>query len=246
MEYTIEREQQSWGRAYVIKGEDKLLKLPSVTTVLKLLKNPKLEALTKKLGPQRMELVLENASYRGTVMHSMLEIFLLEWDKQSPIDSCLRRAQEFAFQKNLDEPDKKKLITIGKNLFWNFYYIEFWKEIKSVVENEIFLWTEFKGGWAGACDFLFTDHNDDLITIDFKSSSDLKEEDDILNYKLQVSAYMFMAAEKYGKIPKRGEIWIANERTSDIQKFIVHDYEFKTYLKQFITLLGEFQLLYKL
>ena len=74
-----------------------------------------------------------------------------------------------------------------------------------------------------------------------KSSTSFKEEDDILSYKLQISAYMFMCSEKYREVPKLGRIRISNEKTSDIQTFIVHDYELKDYLSQFIKLAQEFR-----
>ena len=51
---------------------------------------------------------------------------------------------------------------------------------------------------------------------------------------------MFAYAERYGVIPDRGEIWIANEKKTDIQVFIVTKDEFKTYLKKFIELRLEF------
>ena len=50
-----------------------------------------------------------------------------------------------------------------------------------------------------------------------------------------------MCAEKYQEVPKCGRIRIANEQTSDIQTFIVHDYELKYYLEQFIDLAKKFR-----
>ncbi len=70
---------------------------------------------------------------------------------------------------------------------------------------------------------------------------DDEDEEDILSYKLQISAYMFMCAEKYNEVPKLGRIRIANEQTSEIQTFIVHDYELKDYLGQFIDLAKKFR-----
>ncbi len=80
-----------------------------------------------------------------------------------------------------------------------------------------------------------------MIVEDFKSSTSLKDEEDILSYKLQIAAYMFMCAEKYGEVPKMGKIRIANEQTSTIQTFTVHDYELKEYLGQFIDLANKFR-----
>jgi hypothetical protein len=128
-----------------------------------------------------------------------------------------------------------------KSLFWNFYHDNFWENILEVVDNEAFLYTTFKGGWAGACDFVYRDLEHNLIVEDFKSSTSPKDEEDILSYKLQIAAYMFMCAEKYNEVPKVGKIRIANEQTSDIQTFEVHDYELKDYLSQFIDLCEKFR-----
>ena len=55
-----------------------------------------------------------------------------------------------------------------------------------------------------------------------------------------------MAAEKYQEIPDRGEIWIANENTDEIQKFFVTKDEFKKYLRIFLDLLEKFKILHKI
>jgi hypothetical protein len=50
-----------------------------------------------------------------------------------------------------------------------------------------------------------------------------------------------MCAEKYGEVPKMGKIRISNEQSSEIQTFIVQDYELKHYLSHFIELAKEFR-----
>ena len=77
--------------------------------------------------------------------------------------------------------------------------------------------------------------------IDFKSSSAMKAEEDIESYFCQIASYMFMYAERYGIMPNRGEIWIANEQNDEIQKFVVYSNEIKPHLKKFLSLLSEFQ-----
>lgn len=239
---TIERKSYVWGRAYeVIKnGHPTKMVFPSVTTVLKLITEPKFKPLREKFGEVRWQKILDDASYRGTVMHSMLENFLLEFSSSRSIEKCLQIAQDTAKDIENDEPYNSSLIKRGRDLFWNFYHENFWENIKTVLHNELFLWSDFKGGWAGATDFIFEDYLGSHVVVDFKSSSSPKDEDDILSYKMQISAYMFAYAERYGVIPDRGEIWIANEKKTDIQVFIVTKDEFKTYLKKFIELRLEF------
>jgi len=239
----ITRKAYPWGRAYIVEGASKApLILPSVTTVLKLLKNEKYEMLRKQFGDKRWDKILHDAAERGNVMHRMLELFLLEWAKEKNVDRSLKKAQIFAIEESRrDEGKFTKYVDKGRDLFWNFYHDNFWENILEVVDNEAFLYTTFKGGWAGACDFVYRDIEHNLIVEDFKSSTSPKDEEDILSYKLQIAAYMFMCAEKYNEVPKVGKIRIANEQTSDIQTFEVHDYELKDYLSQFIDLCEKFR-----
>lgn len=238
----IVRESHEWGRAYsVTKKNGTKAIFPSVTTILKLITEPKFKHLREKFGEARWQKILDDASYRGTVMHNMLENFILEFSESRSIEKCLRVAQDTAQNMESIEPHNSNLIKKGRDLFWNFYHESFWENIKVVLHNELFLWSDFKGGWAGATDFIFEDHLGDHVVIDFKSSSSPKDGDDILSYKMQISAYMFAYAERYGVIPNRGEIWIANEKKTELQRFIVSKDEFKFYLKQFIELRGQFQ-----
>ena len=230
----ITRKAYPWGRAYIVEGASEApLILPSVTTVLKLLKNEKYEMLRKQFGDKRWDKILHDAAERGNVMHRMLELFLLEWAKEKNVDRSLKKAQIFAIEESRRDDGKfTKYVDKGRDLFWNFYHDKFWENILEVVDNEAFLYTTFKGGWAGACDFVYRDLEHNLI---------VKDEEDILSYKLQIAAYMFMCAEKYNEVPKVGKIRIANEQTSDIQTFEVHDYELKDYLSQFIDLCEKFR-----
>ena len=239
--YDIVRKEQIWGRSYVVTtGSEKYI-LPSVTTILKILTEPKYESIKQEFGEERWGRILDNASYRGTVMHSMLETFLIRYSEDQNIEEALTTAQITARNILENEPKREPQIKIGRDLFWNFYHAEFWKPIKRVLHNEVFLWTIFKGGWAGACDFIFEDWDGNHVVIDFKSSSSIKTVEDIESYFCQISSYMFMYAERYGVMPSRGEIWIANEQDDQIQKFIVTAEELKPHLKKFLSLLKQFQ-----
>lgn len=243
----ITRKNYPWGRAYVVEGlEGESLILPSVTTILKLLKNEKYEKLREEFGEDKWNKILNRAADRGNVLHKMLELFLLEWAKEKNVDRSLKKAQVFALEESRKEGANEKIIEKGRNLFWNFYHDKFWENISEVVDNEAFLYTTFKGGWAGATDFVYRDVNNDLIVEDFKSSTSPKDEDDILGYKLQISAYMFMCAEKYKEVPKMGRIRISNEQSTDLQTFTVYDYELKEYLKKFVDLAQEFRKVHNL
>jgi hypothetical protein len=245
-EVEISRENYPWGRAYIVKGVDEApLILPSVTTILKLVKIEKYEKLKEEFGEQKWNKIMSDASERGNILHKMLEIFLMEWAKERDVERSLKKAQIFAIEESRKEDGKyAKIVERGRNLFWNFYHDKFWENISEIVDNEVFLFTAFKGGWAGTTDFVYLDMEENLIVDDFKSATFAKDEDDILAYKLQIVAYMFMCAEKYGKIPKMGRIRISNENTDQLQTFIVHDWEMKEYLKKFLELLAQFKEIY--
>ena len=238
----IERRAYPWGRAYVVQQNGEELIFPSVTTVLKLLENEKYVRLRQEFGEEKWDKILANAAERGTIMHRMLELFLLEWDKSRDVEKALKTAQEYAIEEaNNSDAARLKIVNKARNLFWNFYHDRFWESISEIVDNEVFLWTQFKGGWAGASDFVFRNLEKRLVVDDFKSSTSEKEEGDILGYKLQIAAYMFMCAEKYQEIPVMGRIRVSNENSDQIQTFIVHDYELKEYLKIFLDLLEKFR-----
>jgi hypothetical protein len=240
---TIERKAYPWGRAYIVKGVSEApLILPSVTTVLKLVVIQKYIEMREELGEEKYQKVLDDAAFRGTIMHNMLEIFILEWARSKNIDRALKKAQIYAIDESRKEDGKyAKLVEKGRKLFFNFYHDKFWERISEVVENEIFLYTIFKGGWAGASDFVYRDLEGNLIVEDFKSAAFAKTEEEIRAYYLQIAAYMFMCGEKYNEIPKKGIIRIANENDDELQTFIVHDYELKHHLSQFIELVQEFR-----
>lgn len=236
----IERDDHyKWGRAYVVKFPTETFYLPSVTTVLKLLEPGKFDHLEEKFGKEKWDKILKDAGDRGTIMHRMLEVFLLEYDASKNLERGVEKAlkvpeEEFSF---IDP----KVIKKGRDLFWNFYHDGFWKDIKKCVGNEIFLWTLFKGGWAGTTDFIFETHSGSLVMQDFKSSTFIKDIDDILGYKCQISCYMYKYLDRFGTLPERGEILISNEKDEKIQRIIVKKNETPHYLKIFLECLKKFQ-----
>jgi hypothetical protein len=245
---TIERKAYPWGRAYIVTGatEEPLI-LPSVTTILSLVVVQKYIDMREELGEEKYQKVLSDAAFRGTIMHNMLEIFILEWARSKNVDRALKKAQIYA----IDESRKgdginSKLVEKGRKLFFNFYHDKFWERISEVVENEIFLYTTFKGGWAGASDFVYRDLEFNLIVEDFKSAAFAKTIEEIKAYYLQIASYMFMCAEKYGEVPKKGVIRISNENEDELQTFILHDYDLKDYLSEFIKLAQEFKKIHNL
>lgn len=243
---TIERiDGNKFGRAYMVTIDEQTFFCPSVTTILSKMPNPKLDKMREEMGAERMEKARDQAAQRGTVMHKWLEIFL-----EHIGSGC---SPEYALELTQDEAPKEfegwpaRALNIGRNLFYNFYYSEEWKRVNKIVFSESFMHTVFRGGWAGTADFAFIDHEGKCIVWDFKSASDMRTEEEVKSYMLQVSAYLFMYIENYkdkpGFIyPTGGEILMANEKDSKLQKFYLPIEDMKGYLREFIALRQEFEL----
>ena len=91
----IDRKNYDWGRAYIVEGTSEVpLILPSVTTVLKLLKNEKYDRLREQFGDARWDKIMSDAAERGNHLHKMLELFLLEWAKEKNAKSLFMIALE--------------------------------------------------------------------------------------------------------------------------------------------------------
>jgi len=232
-----------FGRAYKVTDNGVSKYLPSVTTVLKLNEDPFIQQLRDELGEEGFKKIQERGSNRGTIMHRWLEIFLESYATSSDASKALRHVQEYMSTtdefRSMSELDRAK--KIGRNLFYNFYNAGFYNTVKKILFNEIFMYTFFRGGCAGTCDFVYIDNEDRLVILDFKSSSIPKQEDHVENYKMQTSVYMFMYAELYGILPDRGEIVISNEQNDELQYIIVSRDDMKIYLRQFLALLKEFK-----
>jgi PD-(D/E)XK nuclease superfamily len=217
-----------FGRCYKVYAPDKVHHLPSVTTVLKMNPKPEYDAMKEDMGEDKYKSMLIRKAERGTVMHRWLEVFLGELQKGKVPSEALALTQLYISTcTDFDgfESDVDKAMKIGRNLFYNFYQARFWEDvcdIDQVLHNELFMFTLFRGkGWAGATDFVYRSKEGKIVIADFKSSSSMKDECKIDDYKMQISTYMFKYGEMYGEIPDRGEILVANEFNDQVQRIVV-------------------------
>lgn len=234
-----------FGRAYKVTKEDGSFRyLPSVTTVLKLNQDPFITHLKEELGPKRFKEIQNRGADRGTVMHRWLEEFFEHYkDGYDPEASLIHTQKYMADTEEFDglPSSVARARRVGRNLFYNFYNSRFHNNIGRVLANEQFLYTFFKGGWAGTCDFVYEDRDGKLVILDYKSSSVPKDPEKLDNYKMQTACYMFKYAELSGRMPDRGEIVISNEMNSDLQWVTVPASDMKTHLRRFLGLLEEFR-----
>ena len=244
-EATIEQiNDLPFGRAYKITKGGHVEYVPSVTTVLKLNEDPFIQELRDELGNDKFEEIRDRGGSRGTVMHRWLEIFFIRYEEDYDASASLIYTQKYiaGTDEFSDLPgDLPRALRVGRELFYNFYNAKLHDRISKVMYNEIFLHTFFRGGWAGACDFVYEDRDGKVVILDYKSSSIPKDLDHLDNYKMQISCYMFKYAEMFGVMPDRGEIVISNEQGSDLQWVTVSNTEMKVHLRKFLGLLKEFR-----
>ncbi len=236
-DFTIDRvDGLPFGRAYKVSSpRDLPVHLPSVTTILKMHPNKEYDEIRESLGEEKYLEVLHRAADRGTVMHKWLELFLEHYGVNRDPEAAFSHTQQAISVEHFRlQTEPKRAIKIGRNLFFNFYHNRFWIDvmpIKRVMYNEIFMWTLFRGGWAGAGDFVYEDLNGDVVFADFKSSTQPKDPDKIDHYKMQISSYMFLFGEQYGTIQK-----IVVPYKSDSEP------DMKFYLRQFLELKEKFHM----
>jgi len=207
-------------RFYEVEGAGTF---PSVTTILSSTGDKSgLDRWRKRVGEDEAKRIGTEATNRGTVMHRLLELYLgedLSMDKKDLLKIIIEKSRVDEEILQFDDRAKR----VGWDLFLKFYNKEnFFPTIQETIFQERFLWfNQGEFGYAGTVDnfSLLTCGNKKII--DFKTAKKPKQEDYVMDYKLQVSAYSIAIWQRYGIKPDGAEIWIANELDDEPQKFIL-------------------------
>lgn len=149
---------------------------PSVTTVLSTGDNKALEEWKERVGLEEANRVSSMAARRGTALHTVCEKYLLNEMPSTKIASLMPTTKELFFKIRpfLD-------ISVGR-----------------VLALEQAMYSD-KLGIAGRVDCI-AEWNGKLSIVDFKSSTNQKEKENISNYFMQCTAYSIMFRE-LTKIP---------------------------------------------
>jgi len=147
-------------------------KLPSVTTVVGAMKKQSILEWRKEVGEVEANRVSRVASGRGNRVHNLAERYL----KNETID--LRK----------EMPDAKVMFQS---------IVKEFKHINNIHYLEQALWSE-RIGLAGRVD-LIAEWKGRLSVIDFKTSTKIKNEEDIQDYFAQCVAYATMYEEQVGE-----------------------------------------------
>lgn len=164
------RTEEIQGKRYYISPNG--TKLPSITTVLGHFKKEALKKWRERVGHEEANKISNRAAVRGTKLHNLLESYVKneQIDTKSMMPDLL-----FSFT------DMKKMLTRVNNI----HYVEspLYSENLSI---------------AGRTD-LIAEFDGIPSIIDFKTSSRVKKETEILDYFLQGTAYALMYEERVGQ-----------------------------------------------
>ena len=194
------RELLKGDRHYDVNDE----KLPSVTTILQATQDSeKAESLkrwTQKVGEAAAKRVLEQATKRGTAMHSYLETYI-QGGKVLDLRDVGREASSMA----------ETIISKGFN------------DIEEIWGSEVTLF--YPNLYAGATDLCGIYQGRESI-IDFKQSNKPKKAEWIKDYKLQMVAYAMAHDQVYNTQIEQGVILMCTP-DNFFQKFTVNGREFR-------------------
>ena len=224
------------GMRYYEISKDYLL--PSVTTIIgKFSDKSGLDAWRKRVGEVEANRISKVSANRGTVMHQLCEYYLThEGNSSEKLKAAQTQIIPFYKKEGFTEEEYKS----GRKLFYNFYNSKTFDRIKKIVSIEETLYSSKMGGYAGRVDAIFLDKNDNLIILDFKSSTKPKRNEWITGYKHQIAAYYIAYWEMTGKQPAGGEIWISNEVDPVPQVFLLGSDVVKKYAKEFLLMVEKF------
>jgi len=187
-------------RVYDVSQE----KLPSVTTILSATQpQDKLESLAKwkaKVGEVEADRIKNTAANRGTIMHSILEGYILE---KEVLDMTEAGVQAHSMAKTI----------IDKGL----------PDLEEIWGSEVVV--SYPGLYAGATDLVGVYMGRDSI-IDFKQSNKPKRIEWITDYKLQMVAYAMAHNYVHGSEIEQGVILMCTP-DNFFQRFIINGSEFR-------------------
>jgi len=201
-------------RLYNLYGQ----KLPSVTTILKatqdLRKTMALANWRRTLGEKEADKVRDNAARRGTIMHRILEGFIM--DKRHMDLSTLGQEAGIMAQALIDDG--------------------FLEALTEVWGTEMML--GYPDLYAGASDVVGIYDGRESI-IDLKQANKPKKKEWISDYFIQAAAYAMAHNFMYKSKIQQGVILVSVEG-GQVQKFVSKDKEFQAFMWEFLRKVSSF------
>ncbi len=225
------------GKRYYDVGIGKLL--PSVTTILGTMTDKSgLDKWRASVGEAKANEISTKSANRGTVMHQMIEYFLLSpcTDRGDRLRDAQEKTAAFVQEKGFTDEEA----AIGRKLFYNFYNWGSFDDIAEVVSIEETLHSTKAGGYAGRVDTIYRKKTGELVISDYKTSRKPKKTEWIGNYFMQAAAYFVAYWEMTGVRPAGCEIWISNEDDAEPQIFTMGPAQVKQHAHDFLKLVSAF------
>ncbi len=183
---------------------------PSVTTVLSAYNKKAIFEWRQRVGEEQANRISRKASGRGTKLHTICENYLMN---------------------EIDEVKFRTMIPDTKQLFLQLKpYLD--DNIGRVYGIEQSLYSD-RLKIAGRCDCI-AEWNGELSIVDYKTSSWQKDEDKILNYFMQCTAYAEMFEERTGMPVNQIVVAVAVEETQQAQIFVREKDKYKDALMKYI------------
>ena len=208
------REAIEGQRHYIINKE----KLPSVTTILQATQSPEKKASLAnwvgRVGMANAEHIKNTAANRGSIMHHIIESYLLE-ARHADLSDIGMQAGEMA-QIIIDEGLEGCMDEI-----WG---------------SEVALY--YPGLYAGATDLVGVYEGSEAI-VDFKQSNKLKKREWVEDYFVQLVAYAMAHNTVYGSKINKGVVLMCT-KNNQFQKFTIQGREFDRYVWQWLRRVDEY------
>jgi len=182
---------------------------PSITTVLSEYNKKSIQEWKNKVGEEEAKRVSSLAARKGTNFHSVCENYLLNELTDMKIKMMM--------------PDMKEMFS-GIRPFLDEY-------VNNIYGIEQALYSDVLKV-AGRCDCI-AEWDNKISIIDWKTSSKLKEKEQILNYFMQATAYSEMFEERTG-IPIEQIVIAINIQSEKPQIFIESKYKYLEDLQKYI------------
>ncbi len=179
---------------------------PSVTTVLSTMNSDAIEKWKQSVGAEQAAKISTQASKRGTAVHLLAERYL-------------RNEEDYLRQAMPSNIESFKLIQA---------YLDKWCD--AVFANEISLYSD-ELQTAGRCDMIGRIHGVRTIG-DFKTAKKAKQEQHILNYFYQCTAYALMLYERLGIWSPQICVMIATD-TDGLQVFLKRTNDYVPQVREF-------------
>lgn len=200
-------------------------KFPSVTSVLSLNETQELKEWKNKVGEKEAQKISNAATYRGSKLHEMCELYLKN-----------------ELKNNIDKFSMFDIMGF-KRIHKLVNYID----KVHIIEGKLFSHELRCAGTIDAFGFINNNVHDNssdgniygFSTIDFKTSKYKKTESQIENYFMQTAIYSKMLNELYGVMPKYVVIMIDNE-FDEPSLFKRKLSDTKYYYQKFLSLRKEF------